>query len=132
MWFDEMSGRRRFDAIELHAVHGGLNDVDDVVQLLGQVVDVLPVDGSYEGAVEAVDHLVGHPVAFVFDLANLGNDLAVERPMAHQFAEGLGALDHVFGRLFKDVEKPFIFWNETESHGRAPPLNEESETEPWW
>src|SRR6185503_9745058 len=48
---DEFLGRPA-DAVELHARRDRLNEINDVVELAGKLVNVLPVEGSDESPVE--------------------------------------------------------------------------------
>ena len=71
--FDQMNhlvaGVSRF--VQEHAVRGGLDAVQDVVEAPGQVVDVLMIEGGDEGAIEAVGDLVGGDLTLVLDLLDL-------------------------------------------------------------
>jgi hypothetical protein len=77
-------------AVEDHAVGGGVDEVEHVVELRDQLVDVLPVDGGDEGLVQEVDGVVGDAVAVVLqgmDLARLELDVPVVRDHG---VEGVG------------------------------------------
>ena len=62
---------RRLDLVEAEEVGRLLDVVDDVVDLRREAVDVLAVERGHEGRVEALDDVVGDPVALLLGLEDL-------------------------------------------------------------
>jgi hypothetical protein len=90
--------------VEHHHVGRGLDGVDDVVELAGERLDVLAVEGGDEGRVEPGEDGVGEPVALVLGLDQpLGLHLRVDEVLDHvqQLPGGVGQV----GRdLVEEVE----------------------------
>ena len=101
--FTDLLGRRPEHPSQLdRLVHGGLDlvkpqvighfldVVDDVVQGRGEREDVLPVDGSDERVVQAIDDVVGDPIAFVLTVADLLGQRFGFRVAAQKLIQELG------------------------------------------
>ena len=68
-------GRQRAQAGEDHQVGGRLDEVHDVVEVAGQVVDVLAVERRHEAGVQLPEDRVRRLVAGVLELAQLVGQL---------------------------------------------------------
>ena len=62
---------RRLDLVEVEEVGHLLRVVDDIVELRRQPVDVLAIEGRDEGRVQALDDVVGDPVALLLSEQDL-------------------------------------------------------------
>src|SRR6185436_1473986 len=118
-------GRGLPHPVDHHAVHAGVDQVDDVVDPAGELVDVLAVDRRDEGAVEPVDDLVRDLVAGVLDVLDaLGALLEVVEAL-EQLDEEPGALVRVAGGALEELEEVLLLGHEP-GHGwiraaRSPP-----------
>ena len=92
--------------------------VDDVVELLGEGVDVLPVERRHERRVEAAHDRPGELVAAVLE-----GDHGVDRRVTagagglQQLAEPAAALDDVRRGVVEEVEEPVVGREQSEPHG---------------
>src|SRR5918999_2543825 len=96
---------RRLDAVQAEEVGDLLDEVDDVVQRRRQRVDVLAVDRRHERLIQALDDVVGDPVALLLADHHLARELAAVRPVLEHALEQLGGADDVGSRLLEQVEE---------------------------
>jgi hypothetical protein len=96
---------RRLDPVEAEEVGDLLGVVDDVVESGGERVDVLAVDRRDERLVEALDDVVGDPVAFVLAGEHIATEVAVVGPRLEHLLEEAGRLDDVRAGLLEEVEE---------------------------
>ena len=92
--FDEVDGTFAdgVDAIEDETAGGGVDEVDDVVELVAELVNVFAVEGSDEGLIELGEDDMGDFVALVldgFDDLDLFGDAGVVR---EHLEEGFGTV----------------------------------------
>src|SRR5215218_1268622 len=78
---------RRLDLVEAEVVGDLLRVVHDVVERRRQLVDVLPVDRGDEGLVEALDDVVGDPVAVLLADEDLAGELVALREIPQHLLE---------------------------------------------
>ena len=91
----------------------GEHIVDDVVELLGQLVDVLPVERRDEARVEPVEDLAGELVA----LPLTGYDpLEATVAAGDDVAQVHGAVGDVGRRIGEQLEEPVIGRQQSEPH----------------
>ena len=113
----ELGHGRRVLVGELQAVGDLEHVVDDVVELLGQGVDVLAVERRDERGVEAPQDVTGQLVA-----ALLAGDDRVDRGAAagprllEQLAEAAAAFGDVRRGGVEQVEELVVGWEQTEPH----------------
>src|SRR5205807_5814687 len=104
-------------AVHDHARGSGFDPVQHVVELFGQVVDVVPVKGRDERPVEAVDDVVGDLVAPLLDrLDRLGPPVRVAI-VIEEVLEHLAALEDVFGGPVEQDEEGLFPRKQTQHHG---------------
>jgi hypothetical protein len=115
------------DPVQDQHVGRGLDRVEHVVQLAGQGVDVLPVEGGDEGRVEPRVDGVGQAVALVLGLDQaLGLHLRVDEVLDHvqQPRRGVGEV----GRdLVEQVEIGFLAGKDAQLHVPSRPQGEARE-----
>src|SRR5580658_7591677 len=105
--FDEFHGAFAdgVDAIEDETAGGGVDEVDDVVELVAERVDIFAVKRRDESLVQLDEEMVGDFVAFVLDgfddLHLLGN----ARVVREHFEEGFRPVVNIFGLLGEKVEE---------------------------
>src|SRR5699024_88885 len=105
--------------VEHDQVPGRLHVVHAVVQCGGQVVDVVPVEGSDEGVVQPAHDRVRAVVGLVFDLLEfLGVTGAFSRGSAGQLCEEIGAFDQVARRGGQQVEERRIAGGQAKAQDR--------------
>ena len=110
-------GHRRHVAIaEVEDVGDLEHVVDDVVEPLGEGVDVLPVERRDERRVQPVEDVAGELVA-----AALAGDHGVEPAalLVEQLAQSLGALGDVDGRGGEQLEEAIVAREQSEPHENA-------------
>src|SRR5215213_2674234 len=94
----------------------GLDGVEHVVELPGQGVDVLAVEGGDEGGVEPGVDGVGEPVALVLGLDQaLGLHLRVDEVL-HHVQQVPGAVDQVGRDLVEQVEVGLLAGKDAQFH----------------
>src|SRR3989442_654797 len=59
-----------FDVKERHALHEGVDGIDDVIQIADEGVDVFAVEWGDEGAVEPIEGGIAEIVGLVFFIAD--------------------------------------------------------------
>ena len=96
------------ELVQLHQCGRCIDGVHDVVERLGQFVDVFAIDGGDEGAIQAGDDVVGQEIALVLDLLDLLG-LVPDRLVAgeHFLKEDGSALELVGQRLEVTVKLLF-------------------------
>src|SRR5215471_524704 len=110
-------GRCRLrDPEETHAANRAIDQVDDVVQAHGELVDVLAVDRSDEGAVDAAEDLVGHLVALVLEALDLVRDRSDRALAAKEDVEDARTLVDAPRHVREALEVPLVARKEIE-HG---------------
>src|SRR5919106_3783174 len=108
----------------------GLDGVEHVVQLAGEGVDVLPVEGGDEGRVEPRVDGVGEPVALVLGLDQaLGLHLRVDEVLDH-VQELPGALGEVVRDLVEQVEVGLFPRKDPQLQASSRPDGEHAEGTP--
>ena len=113
----ELRHRRHVPVGELQAVGDLEHVVDDVVELLGQGVDVLTVERRDERGVEAPQDVAGQLVAALFAGDDRIDAGAAARPrLLEQLAQAAAAVGHVGRRGVEQVEEPVVGGEETEPH----------------
>src|SRR5829696_3665078 len=99
-----------------------LDGVEHVVELAGQGVDVLAVEGGDEGRVEPGVDGVGQPVALVLGLDQaLGLHLGVDEVL-HHVQQLPGAVDEVGRDLIEQVEIGLFAGKDPQLHASSHPL----------
>ena len=111
---------RRLDLVEAEEVGRLLGEVDDVVHLRRQAVDVLAVDRRDEGRVEALDDVVGDPVALLLGLEDLAREAPVVGPGVHHLVEQARGVQRVLARLDEEVEEGAVAGQEGEARHARP------------
>ena len=109
----QLRHRRDVAGPQLEAVADLHHVVDDVVELLGEGVDVLAIERRDERRVEPPQDLADQLVA-----APLAGDDRLEtalRPV-EQLAQPAGAVGHVGGRVVEQLEEPIVGRQQTEPH----------------
>jgi hypothetical protein len=107
---------------EAEEVGDGQHVIDHVVELFGECVDVLTVEGSDEGRVETLEDLVGQliaPTLAVDHQVVLGFEV---REIHDHVAEPPGALRGVHRRLVEERKEPVVRRqpSESEQDARSP------------
>src|SRR3954447_14057626 len=95
---------RRLDLVEAEVVGGLLDEVGDVVERRGELQDVLAVDRRDEGLVEAVDDVVGDPVAVLLAHDDVAGEVGGVRPAAQEPDQQLRGGDEVARSGLEQVE----------------------------
>src|SRR2546421_165645 len=103
---------RSLDLVEAHVVGDLLGVVDDVVERRGQLVDVLAVDRGDEGLVEALDDVVGDPVALLLADQDVPRQVGALRVVAEHLVQEVGRAHDVARRLLEQVEELAVVGNE--------------------
>ena len=108
--FDEVDGAVADGghAIEDEAAGGGVDQVDNVVELAAELVDVFAVQRSDEGLVELGKDVVSDLVALVLDGFDILDLLGHGGVVRKHLEEGFGAGVDVLGLLDEEIEKPFF------------------------
>ncbi len=104
---DEVNGAGAdgIHAVEHETAGGGVNEVDDVVQLAAELMNVFAVEGRDEGLVQLGEDGMGNLVAFMlkgFDDLHLLGDGGV---MREHFEQGIGPGVDVLGLLDEEAEE---------------------------
>src|SRR5258705_1785941 len=112
---------RRLDRLvdlEQHdPVHGGVDEIEDVVDAADELVDVLAVERRDEGLVQALDRLVRQFVADVLEVLHLAGAAAQVVEPFEEFDQRAGALVRIAGGLFEQVEEDLFLRDEVEHGG---------------
>jgi hypothetical protein len=95
----------------------GLDVVDDVVQLLGQRVDVLAVEGGDEARVEPPEDRVGELVALPLALVDRGVLRLDVLILVEQVTQPAGTVGQVLGGLVEQWKETLVGGNEAKAHG---------------
>ena len=83
--------------------------VDDVVEALGQEMDVLAVERGDERRIEAREHLVGEAVGFALDATDGLDEVAGALPIrGEQFPEIAGGIDGTDRDLTEQLEELLV------------------------
>src|SRR5215208_1779146 len=93
------------DLVEDEEVGGLLGEVDDIVQRGGQAVDVLSIDRGHEGLIEALDDVVGDPVALLLGDEDLPGEPALLREVADHLQEEIRRPHDVPRGLLEEIEE---------------------------
>src|SRR3954451_14907558 len=112
---------RRLDLVEAEVVGDFLGQIDDVVERTGQLEDVLAVDRRDEGVVQALDHVVGDPVALLLADQDVAREVSALGIGAQHLVEQVGRPDSVRGGLLEEVEELAVLRDEhlrKSGHGR--------------
>ena len=110
--------RRLRDVEEDQTPDGPVDQVDDVVEADGQLVDVLAVDRRDEGPVDAAEDLVRDLVALVLEALDLVRDRPRPATPLEEAIEDHGALVDAPRHVGEPVEVPLVARKEIEH--RAP------------
>jgi hypothetical protein len=113
--FDE-GGLDGFDVVGGEAFGEGVDVVDDGVEFADEGVDVFTVEGGDEGAVEAIEGLVGELIGVVLFLADAGDFFHGVGEIGGEGAEVAGAGDRVGGKAFEEVVEDRVLGEEVEHH----------------
>src|SRR6185369_12650203 len=97
-------GRRRRDLEEGETAHRAVDQVDDVVEANGELVNVLPVDRRDERPVDPAEDLVGNLVALVLEPLDLLRDSGNRRLAAEELVEDARALMDARRHVAEPVE----------------------------
>ncbi len=92
----------------MNAAGGGVHEVENVIQRRAQRMDIFPVEGRNEGAVQLLHQGVGKLIALVFqefDFRNLLFDLLVVLKHGDQH---LGGFVNVFRLFVKEAVKLLV------------------------
>src|SRR5262249_6161910 len=108
------------DLEEAHAADGAVDQVDDVVQPYGELVDVLAVDRRDEGPVDVAEDLVGDLVALVLEAFDLVGDRGDRALAAKENVENSRAFVDAPRHVGEALEVPLVARKEIE-HGTPPP-----------
>ena len=96
---------RRLDLVQAEVVGDLLGVVDDVVERRGEREDVLAVDRRDERVVEAIDDVVGDPVALVLAVEDLVREvLARPGSLVEHRVQQIGGAHHVLPGLLEQLE----------------------------
>ena len=101
----ERAGANRIDAVENEATGGGVDEVDDVIELAAELVDVFAVEGGDEGLVELGENGVSDLVALMLEGFNNLDLFGYPGVMRQHFEQGLGPVVDVGRLLGKKVEE---------------------------
>src|SRR5207249_776789 len=93
------AGADGIDAIKDKAAGGGVDEVDDVVQLAGELVDIFAVKRRNEGLIELGEDIVGDLVAGVLDGLDDLHLFGHAGVMREQVKKSRGAALDVYGLL---------------------------------
>jgi hypothetical protein len=96
------------DAVEDEAAGGGIDEIDDVVDLAAELVDVFAVERSDESLVELGENAVRDFVAFVLDGFDGLHLLGHARVLRKHLLERFGSHDDVI-RLFGEKAEEALF-----------------------
>ena len=113
-------GRQRAQAGEDHQVGGGLDEVHDVVEVAGQVVDVLAVERRHEAGVQLPEDRVRRLVAGVLELAQLVVELRPPGVVVDEVAEDVGGGHQVLRRGGEQRVEARVLGRQAEGHASAP------------
>ncbi len=105
--FDQVqrAGANRIDAVENEAAGGGIDEVDDVVELAAELVNVFAVEGGDEGLVEFGENGVGDLVTFMLESLDDLNLLGDAGVMGEHLEQGVGPLADINGLFGEKVEE---------------------------
>ena len=109
---------RRLDAGHLQAVGHLHHVVHDVVEFLGESVDVFTVKGRDERRVEAVEDLTGQLVTALFALDDATVTALDVVEVLEQLFEATGGIRNVLGCCAEQVEERVVGGDELETHER--------------
>ena len=110
----------RVQLVKPHAVGDGVDQVQHVVERIGQRVDVFAVQRGDESAVQHIHYLVAQRVAFVLVVPDLLDHLFVYNALFHGGFKVLHRLDGVLGLQGQVVEEFDFFGDQVKGHLRAP------------
>ncbi len=96
---------RRLDPVQPQEIGDLLDVVDDVVELGGEVVDVLAVERGDERRLHSLDDVVGDPVALLLGLEDVAREPTVVGPLVEHLLEQPCGAQGVFPRLDEEVEE---------------------------
>ena len=113
-------GRQRAQAGEDHQVRGGLDEVHDVVQVAGQVVDVLAVERRHEAGVQLPEDRVRRLVAGVLEVAELVVQLRPPGVVVDELAQDVGGRHQVLRRGGEQRVEARVLGGQAEGHASAP------------
>jgi hypothetical protein len=103
---------RGLDLVQAHVVGDLLGEVDDVVEPRGQLQDVLALDRSDERLIEALDDVVGDPVALLLADQDVPGELLALGEGAQHLVEQVRGADDVPRGLLEQVEELAVLGDE--------------------
>jgi hypothetical protein len=122
-------GQRLLDAVQYEEVGGCLHLVDDVVELLGECVDVFAVERCHEARVEPAQDGAGHLVAVqlaIVDQVDQLLDVSRRRfgarlvgVVVEEITEAAGALGDVRSGLVEQRVEPVVARHEPKPHSSS-------------
>jgi len=95
----------RLDFVEPEIIRDLLREVDHVVERRGELVDVLAVDRRHERLVEALDDVVGDPVAVLLADQDVARQLITLGVLREQLLEQCRGPKDVPARLLEQIEE---------------------------
>ena len=110
---DQLGHLRHVTVAEVEQVRDLEHVVDDVVELLGEGVDVLTIERGDEGRVQPLEDVARQRVTV--GLAAV-HGVRSDGLILQQVTEQTAARDHVCRGLIEQVEEPIVAGNETEPH----------------
>jgi uncharacterized protein YjiS (DUF1127 family) len=94
---------RMLDAEEHAITHRGVDQVDDVIDALGQALQILAIDGRYEGAPEGFEHVVEGLITLMLEVLDALAEHGQRRRAVLQLGQLLGRQIEDAGMTFEDV-----------------------------
>jgi hypothetical protein len=120
-------GGRSRDPIHYEAGAGSIDEIEDIIQLGGQLVNVFPIEGSDECLVEFGQNGMGEFIALAFDAVNLF-DLFFDIPVVgEKINQGTSPGDEVVGHRGEHREEAVIPGNEAEHFGSNKSIGVDSQ-----
>ena len=104
------------DVVHPEAVHDVVDHIRNVVELLGEGVNILAIERGDEGLVQLIDDGVRHIVALVLDGRHLAQRIFRDGALRHNFFEELGGMYGVADLLFKQLKEVERLGKEPENH----------------
>src|SRR3954451_2386217 len=96
---------RRLDLVEAEVVRDLVDQVDDVVEVGGELEDVLAIDRRDERRVQLVVDVVGDPVALLLADHDVAREIGALGEVREHLVEEVRTVGDVPGRLLEQVEE---------------------------
>ena len=112
--------QRRGHLVHLREIGGGPHLVEHVVEVVGEVLDVLAIERGDDRRLETAANLTHHLVAGTLGGHDAVDPVVENRQRLHQLLELEGGAGRVRGLLLEERVEPLVTGNQTKAHGGLP------------